>query len=171
MAFKMKKFSGWKEKAEKKLGTEGAVKRGKFELGMDRSDPKYPGTDDYSQYGEKHGEPGPKVPPLKNKQERQEKRRGRQLKRAKKKGRWMHGQEITGEKGQLKTLEDHSWSSGDKERKVKDPYGVISDDTPDYPSDDYRYYYKKNLRGDIKLLGKDSYPDLPPIGVKKKKKK
>ena len=65
MAFKMKKFSGWKEEAEKTLGTEGTVKRGKFELGMDSPDPKYPGTDDYSQYGEKHGEPGPKVPPFK----------------------------------------------------------------------------------------------------------
>ena len=109
--------------------------------------------------------------PMLDKAERQEKRRGRQLKRAKKKDRWMHGQEITGEKGQLKTLEDHSWSTGDKERKVKDPYGVISDDTPDYPSDDYRYYYKKNIKGDIKLLGKDEYPDLPAVEVKGKKKK
>jgi hypothetical protein len=109
--------------------------------------------------------------PLKDKQERQEKRRERQLKRAKKKDRWMHGQEMREEDGQLKTMEDHSWSTGDKEREVKDPYGVVSKDTPDYPSDDFRYYYKKNpITGKIKLLGKDDYPDLPPVEVKEKKK-
>ena len=37
--------------------------------------------------------------PMLDKAERQEKRRGRQLKRAKKKDRWMHGQEIAGEIG------------------------------------------------------------------------
>ena len=106
----------------------------------------------------------PGVSPLQDKQ-------SRQLKRAKKRDRWMHGQEMAGEKGQLKTLEGHSWSTGDKERKIKDPHGIVSDDTPDYPSDDYRYYYKKNpITGNIKLLGKEDYEDLPPIEVNKKKK-
>ena len=176
------------EQEQAPVAKRGAVEKGKEKLWKKagiRPDPDYEGGDTIEKSGavrrgqqelgvgpfKMKGFGGFGNTPLKDKQERQEKRRGRQLKRAKKKGRWMHGQEMREEDGQLKTMEGHSWSTGDKERKVKDPHGVVSSDTPDYPSDDFKYYYKKNLKGDIKLLGKEGYEDLPPVEVKKKKKK
>ena len=62
----------------------------------------------------------------------------------------MHGQEMKRTKGKLHTIEGHSWSTGDKKRKVSDPHGHA---TKEYPSDDKKYHYTKKKDGSLKITG------------------
>jgi len=62
----------------------------------------------------------------------------------------MHGQEMKRTKGKLHTIEGHSWSTGDKKRKVSDPHGHA---TKEYPSDDKKYHYVKKKDGSLKITG------------------
>tara|TARA_R100000951_G_C2546456_1_gene151009 strand:+ start:112 stop:561 length:450 start_codon:yes stop_codon:yes gene_type:complete len=69
----------------------------------------------------------------------------------------MHGQEMERTKGKLHTLEGHSWSTGDKKRKVSDPHGQVN--KKGSPSDDRKYHYTKKKDGSIKITG--SHDDGP----------